>query len=364
MKIVHVVEPFATGINTFIYELVFGLDNDEHIIIHGERKDTRNIDLIKKEYQGKAQFIKWKNAQRDVSFLSDFKATLELYNLLKDIDFDIIHLHSSKAGVLGRIIGQIKGYDNIVYTPNGVSFLRKDISPFKNSIYKKIEWLFARLNGAIISSSISEKNAFKSINVKSRVINNGTEVNSTSPKNNSTKTFNIVTCGKVTIQKNPKLFNKIAKHYSDNTNIKFKWIGDGELKEELTSPNIEITGWSSKEEVFEHLTQSTIYLSTSLWEGLPFAGIEAMAYKLPLVMFNCDGNRDLVIPNKNGHLFDTVDEAINQINNLLNNSVELESLSENASKLYRKDYSNYKCAKNYSNLYKVIERKNSIKSEG
>jgi hypothetical protein len=41
MTIIHVVEPFATGINTFLQELVFSMPSHEHIIVHGERKDCR-----------------------------------------------------------------------------------------------------------------------------------------------------------------------------------------------------------------------------------------------------------------------------------------------------------------------------------
>ena len=53
--------------------------------------------------------------------------------------------------------------------------------------------------------------------------------------------FTVYTLGRICYQKNPTLFNEIAEALPD---VKFIWIGDGELREQLTSKNIEITGWS------------------------------------------------------------------------------------------------------------------------
>ena len=52
--------------------------------------------------------------------------------------------------------------------------------------------------------------------------------------------FTVFTLGRICYQKNPMLFNDIARALPE---IHFLWIGDGEMREELTSPNIEITGW-------------------------------------------------------------------------------------------------------------------------
>ena len=59
--------------------------------------------------------------------------------ILKQTDFDILHLHSSKAGIIGRYIGLICGFKKIIYTPNAASFLRTDISPKKKRAYQLIE---------------------------------------------------------------------------------------------------------------------------------------------------------------------------------------------------------------------------------
>ena len=55
--------------------------------------------------------------------------------------------------------------------------------------------------------------------------------------------FTVYTLGRICYQKNPTLFNEIAESLPD---VKFVWIGDGELRDQLTSENIEITGWADR----------------------------------------------------------------------------------------------------------------------
>ena len=355
MIVCHVVEPFATGINTFIHELVHGMPDYEHIVIHGERKDTREIEALKKEYSGNVKFIKWENAHRDISLKWDIRAFFELRKKLKKIDFDVLHLHSSKAGVLGRLIGFFDGYKNVVYTPNGASFLRKDISKSKIRHYQKIENFFSKFNCTIVSSSVSEQNAHADIDIKTKVIQNGVLVNRTIEKREKNNVFNIITCGKITIQKNPAFLNEIASFFKNDKEVSFTWIGEGELRSELS--NVNITGWCSKEEVFNHLSKADLYLSTSSWEGLPLAGIEAMAFGVPLLMNECVGNNDLVNRGINGYIFDSRIKAIEDIEYLKHNPDILQKLSDNSLKMYERHYNNFRCAKDYDDLYKAIRRK-------
>ena len=60
------------------------------------------------------------------------------------------------------------------------------------------------------------------------------------------------------------MFNKIAEHFKD---FKFVWIGDGKLRNKLTSPNIEVIGWRTEEEVLKLANNYDIFLLPSKWEG-------------------------------------------------------------------------------------------------
>jgi glycosyltransferase involved in cell wall biosynthesis len=158
------------------------------------------------------------------------------------------------------------------------------------------------------------------------------------------------------VQKDPIFFNQIANYFKDDPTISFTWIGDGELKEVLTSKNIKITGWCSKENVYKMLGNADLYLSTSSWEGLSLATIEALSFGLPLVLNECSGNQDIVTVGVNGYLFRTKEKAIDYIEYLRTNTVKLKQVSENSTIIYDRHYNNYRCGLEYEQLYIALQR--------
>mgnify|MGYP000621092902 FL=1 len=162
MKIVHVVECFAGGVFSFLSNLTNELDKEEYIVIYGTNRD--NIPQnFKERFPLKTQFIPWKNAGRSLNPVKDIKALWELYNILKKIDeIDVIHLHSSKAGFLGRIVSFLLGKSNkTIYTPHAISFLRLDISPKKRKIFIWMEKFASFFGGKIVACSQSEKRGYR-----------------------------------------------------------------------------------------------------------------------------------------------------------------------------------------------------------
>ena len=103
--------------------------------------------------------------------------------------------------------------------------------------------------------------------------------------------FTVFTLGRICYQKNPMLFNDIARALPE---IHFLWIGDGEMREELTSPNIEITGWLDRKNALSRSVSADVFLLTSLWEGLPISLLEAMYMKKPCVVNDVIGNHDVI----------------------------------------------------------------------
>ena len=320
MKIVHVVECFAGGVFSFLSNLTNELDKEEYIVIYGTNRDNTPSNFRGKFPQN-TKFIPWENAGRSLNPVKDIKALWELYTILKKIDgIDIIHLHSSKAGFLGRIVSFLLGKSKkTIYTPHAISFLRLDVSPKKRKIFIGMEKFASFFGGKIVACSQSEKEAIEEQGIKNvTFINNGIKSLQIEKKENMSDKITIISVGRLSIQKNPKLFNDIALEFIDNSNIQFIWCGDGELKSELTSPNIKCTGWIERKELENYLANADIYLSTSLWEGLPLSVLEAMSIGLPVVLSDCVGNRDLV--EDNGVLYNNKIEAIKIINDFRENN--------------------------------------------
>jgi glycosyltransferase involved in cell wall biosynthesis len=349
--IVHVVESFGSGIIEFILQLTNELPHYKHTIIYSLREIP--FEDIRPRFSSDVEFHKWNNAQRNISIKYDLLAFLELKKLFKSLESpDIIHLHSSKAGFLGRLLF-MGAKKKVIFTPNGASFAVKGLGFFKKKIFTYLEYLSNLMSGQVVCVSKSEANLFIRIGVPAIFINNGIKSNDFPSKKSIpiTQQIKIVTIGRISEQKNPLLFNKIALKFIKNKNINFTWVGDGELKYILNSPNIFITGWKSKSEVLSILRESSIYLSTSLWEGLPFACIEAMASGLPLVLYNCVGNIDLIFENKNGYLFEDEEQAILQLSNYVDNIFLIEEHGSFSKEIFLKHFTSELMGKKYDKLY-------------
>lgn len=354
MKIIHVMECFAGGTFNFLVDLTNELSNEEHIVIYGTNRENtpKNFkDLFNKN----VKFIEWKTAQREMKPLKDIKALWELYMILKKInDIDIIHLHSSKAGFLGRIVSFLLGKSKkTIYTPHAISFLRLDVSPKKRKIFIWMEKFASFFGGRIVACSKSEKEAIEEQGIKKvTFINNGIKPLQIEKKVNISDKIIIISVGRLSIQKNPKLFNDIALEFIDNPNIQFIWCGDGELKSELTSPNIKCTGWIERKTLENYLANADIYLSTSLWEGLPLSVLEAMSIGLPVVLSDCVGNRDLV-ENKD-FLYQDKQKAVQMINYYIKNKKILKKESLKSKIIFDRYFKLDRMSNSYYYLYKNL----------
>ncbi|HRG38297.1 MAG TPA: glycosyl transferase family 1, partial [Bacteroidia bacterium] len=84
MTIVHVLDPFAGGLATFLRLLTEQLNDDYHIIIHGERNDIADFKEVRSVFPKKnIRFIQWKSVQRNLNAKKDFKAYIELVKILR-----------------------------------------------------------------------------------------------------------------------------------------------------------------------------------------------------------------------------------------------------------------------------------------
>lgn len=334
MKIVHVAEAFAGGIVVFVKSLVENLSDDEHIIVHGERAHVTSFTDIRKQFaRTNARFVRWHSAQRSISLNKDFSAFFELYRILKRLkkqhQIDAVHLHSSKSGFIGRMVCKLLRINNVIYTPNGAPFL-VGTSKFSNYLYRQLERVGYGFGGQVVCCSPSEQAEYKKVGISAITINNGItfdHVNGAKMQPASKK-FCIVTSGRIINQKNPMLFNNIARYFEEFQQFEFIWIGDGPERELLTSSNITVTGWLPGEEVARLISSANVYMSTANFEGLPYAVLEALALRKPVLLTDSVGNRDLVKSCLNGDLFKHHPEAIVKLLQYFNNASMLNIMGE------------------------------------
>lgn len=372
MNIVHVVEPFAAGIATFVKSLTETLSNDRHIVIHGERKPVMSAEDVKRSFPiHNVQFIRWRYAQREIDPFKDLFAVGELFSIIqklkKEDAVDAVHLHSSKSGFLGRAACRLAGITNIVYTPNGASFLagKSKVSKF---LYQQLEKMADGLGGQVVCCSESEFQEYKRIGIDACYVNNGVTLktpHAIQPKKDSR--FRIVTTGRIVDQKNPSLFNSIASYFEHYSNIEFIWVGDGETKDKelLKASNINITGWLPAADVKDIVANADVYISTSLYEGLSFGVLEALELQKPVLLTDCIGNQDIIRGGANGDYFNNVSEAINKILHYHTNRSMLKVMGGFSRELCSEQFDQNRNFTTYRNIYaKNIKRSAFYKVPG
>jgi len=308
MRIIHIVESFGGGVYSYFKDLALFFsqypDIETYIIYSNKRKEITQ-DQIDQDFPSSIRLIPLE-MERELRPLQDLRSTGELRRTLKQLTPDVIHLHSSKAGVIGRWASFMLPFKpKVYYTPHGYSFLRQDISSVKQKLFYSIEKLTQLIfGGTTVACGDTEFKIAQKIG-RSLLVRNGIDLHQLNQhyieKENTSSQLVIGTIGRISYQKNPKLFNEVALLFPQH---QFIWIGDGELRHLLTAPNIKISGWfTNNTAVFPYLNQLDLYMQTSLWEGLPIAVLEAMAFRKPIIATDVIGNNDIVEPHTNGFLF-------------------------------------------------------------
>lgn len=351
-KILYFVEAFGGGVFTYLANLSNALCDDFDVYIaYGIRKQTPQN--FKDYFDKRIHLIQVKNYQREISFSKDLAALKEMKKIAKKVQPDVIHLNSSKAGILGRWLFRNSKIP-VFYTPHGYSFLMTNISKKKKLFYKGLEKTFAFKNIETIACSKGEYEITKELTSNATYVDNGINLREFDGINMDHQTdFNnlkVATLGRISLQKNPVMFNQIAEAFP---NINFIWIGDGEFRDKLTAPNIKITGWVDNKTALNYLADTDIFLLTSLWEGLPMALLEAMYMEKICVVSDVVGNRDVIHDEENGYICDSVNDFIRKVKSISTDRHMLVELIKRAHDDVENHYNSTVMASEYKKIYSV-----------
>lgn len=316
-KILMVCESFGGGVFTYVSQLCNDMVDDFKVYLaYSLRPQTPKN--YKDFLNQKVHLIEMKNVGgKDLTNVkSDITAIKELRQIEKEIKPDVIHLHSSVAGGLGRIA--YKGRNNtVVYTPHGYAHILMGTGK-KSKIYKFAEKILGN-RALTLTCCQSEDEEAKKFSKRTAYIETGVNLADLSASLDGIKPikndkFTVFTLGRACVQKQPALFNRIAELVPE---AQFVWIGNGELENELTASNIEVTGWKPRKEALAMAKGADAFVLCSLGEAIAMSLIENMYIKKLVLVSNTMGNKSVIHDGINGYVCDTAEEYAKRIKNAM-----------------------------------------------
>lgn len=236
---------------------------------------------------------------RKISPSNDFKAWIELRKLIREINPEIVHTHTFKAGLIGRLVG---GDHKRVHTFHGHLFGDQSFSPIEKMVITAAEKFMASRTDLLISVGVKVGNELRAQGV-------GTNRNWTSiaPGVNPLHTIDKAQARKVlgldqdeilfgwiarmTAVKNPHLLLEIAKQLPL---VKFVMAGGGDMLEEIrvaAPANVSVIGWVDGANFWSAIDCA---ISTSNNEGMPIALIEAQLEGIPVIATDVGSNSEVI----------------------------------------------------------------------
>ncbi|NMG08829.1 glycosyltransferase family 4 protein [Brasilonema sp. UFV-L1] len=269
---------------------------------------------------------------RSISLLSNCQSVYELTKIIQHNQYDLVHVHTPIAAVLGRIAAKLAGVKRIVYTSHGFPF--HDLSsPTQYRFYFTVEKLTAFITNLILSQNHEDVATAQKLNLcppeKVRYLGNGIDIDRFNRDRlipahqielrkslGIPETANLIigTIGRLTRKKGSGyLIEAAAKLLPDFPNLHILVIGgqlstdpepfQTELLERIHTLGIEkhVTLTGQRQDIPELLGLLDIFtLPTFTHEGLPRSILEAMSMSLPVVATDIRGCREAVVHGKTG----------------------------------------------------------------
>lgn len=303
--------------------------------------------------------LRLNNHRKEVS-LKDISLLFKLLYYRVKYKPDVIHLHSSKMGVLGRIIFSKK---KIVYTVHGFDSIRTAFHKFLT-----IEKLLKNRAYRIIGVSKYDVQGMNEEGIRKNVevIYNGAPDHFTEKRTSSTVDYitteldgirqkygKVVMCiSRISKQKKFGLFLDVAKQMPQYA---FVWIGNKEPIPHLPE-NVFCMG--EVHSAFSYLVFADLFILPSNYEGLPMSILEALAFGVPVVASAVGGITE-VLDDKNGFaVSNEVSSFEEKINYILSDDNRHEKMSAQARASYLANFTIGEMVDNYKSIFNAIEEAN------
>lgn len=328
LKVLHLITLSEMGgAQKVVYNIAAGLNPQEFDITVACAPGGELIDWLI-SLNRDIKLVEISELIRDISPAKDLKAFWKIYLLIKKNKYDIVHCHSSKAGILGRLAAWLAGVPKIFFTVHGWG-----INEYQHWLgryfYTCIECLAAAVSTKVVCVSESDMLKARKLKIAAHdklvVIYNGMPEPKVQEgllrKELGTGKEDIIigTVARLAPQKAPFFLLEVAERMISRDScpgkkrLYFVLIGDGPLRSEcerfLDDRGLKdrVCLLGTREEAAELVRDFDIFVLFSRWEGLPLTIIEAMMAIRPVVANAVGGVGELVKHNETGLLINKLD---------------------------------------------------------
>jgi glycosyltransferase involved in cell wall biosynthesis len=332
-KVVHIITRLDMGgsaQNTLLtctgladkYEqmLVHGISHESHMTKREQESVQHSVERGKRKG---VRFIVIPSLVRSINPIQDICAFWMMVRLLVRERPDIVHTHTSKAGLLGRWAAKLAGIPVIVHTPHGHVFYGH-FGLFMSKLFLLLEKMTAPITDRVIALTQGERDDHINLSVfdshKMLTIHSGVETNQYKPRRVSEKEKQRVlgidvkglvvgTVGWLLPIKGPMhLLEAMAAVWEAMPDVTLVFAGKGDLETELKASafrmgvtgKVRFLGW--RDEIPQVMRSLDIFVLPSLNEGMGRVLVEAMAAGKPVVGTRVGGIPDLIKDGENGFL--------------------------------------------------------------
>lgn len=318
--------------------------------------------------------VRVESLRRAVRPTFDWRTASELRRLFQRIRPEVVHTHSSKAGILGRWAAAQARVPVIVHTIHGMSFNRTQ-GRITQMGYRWLERNAARRTTAFVAVADAMVDQAVGAGIAPReqfvTIRSGMETDQFMPNADRRRRCReewgvhhddvvVGTIARLFANKGyDEIMAAIQSAVAREPRLQFVWIGDGAYRDRYERcleamglrGRVRMLGLVPPDEVASFINGFDIILHASRWEGLPRAVVQGLLTEIPAVSFDNDGAPEVVLPGETGILV-----RFGDINGLSDALVRLAGDAELRGNLGRRGRELCRTAYDWHNMVEQLER--------
>ena len=354
-KVLHVIARMNVGGTArYVSELIEAIPNSKLATGFVQGSEVEDPSVLK------LPVIRINHLGRKISLVNDYKAWRELRVIVRECKPEIIHTHTFKAGLIGRLI---RGNHKHIHTFHGHLFEDNSFSGLEKKIITLVEKWLAHRADVLVSVGLNVGKELRKAGIgvgqKWVSIAPGVEALTLLEKSEARKSIGVNESemligwmARMTSVKNPNLLLQVASRLPD---VQFVMAGGGDLLETIKSnapENIKVIGWADAATFWSAVD---IAISTSDNEGMPVALIEAQLSGVPVIATNVGSNGEVIQDEETGLIASrSVDALVGAVNRFTSLPSLIRTQGDKGRERASKEFSLEKMIRSHADLYREV----------